>query len=112
MSSVAFKALPSYFRGLVNPYVSLTSSFSSPRRSNLLVFQSLRAWGPSLAIWGIGAGLHIICPLGLSFTLWDFDPGVYATYFLSVTPLVKREFLTKIPIVSFFVNLTSSLTRL
>ncbi|KAF8590447.1 hypothetical protein K439DRAFT_1627730 [Ramaria rubella] len=42
--------------------------------------RTLKRWTPSLALWGIGA-------------------GIYATYFLSVTPLVKREFLTKIPVV-------------
>ncbi|KAF8509548.1 cytochrome b-c1 complex subunit 10, partial [Gautieria morchelliformis] len=62
MSSVAFNPVPNNYRiGRVTP-------------------QSLKRWGPSLALWGIGAGL-------------------YATYFLSVTPLVKRELLTKIPIV-------------
>ncbi|KAH7107761.1 hypothetical protein BKA62DRAFT_765131 [Auriculariales sp. MPI-PUGE-AT-0066] len=35
-------------------------------------------WGPTAAIWGAGA-------------------GVYVLYILSVTPLVKREFLTKLP---------------
>ncbi|KAI0336413.1 hypothetical protein GY45DRAFT_1365941 [Cubamyces sp. BRFM 1775] len=39
-----------------------------------------RAWTPSVALWGAGA-------------------GVAALYLLSVTPLVKRELLTKVPVV-------------
>ncbi|KIJ24216.1 hypothetical protein M422DRAFT_194943, partial [Sphaerobolus stellatus SS14] len=36
-------------------------------------------WGPSLAVWGVGA-------------------GIYATYFLSMTPVVKNGLLLKIPV--------------
>ncbi|KAH9854114.1 ubiquinol-cytochrome-c reductase complex subunit-domain-containing protein [Lenzites betulinus] len=38
-----------------------------------------RTWTVSLGLWGAGA-------------------GVTALYLLSVTPLVKREFLTKVPV--------------
>ncbi|CCM06161.1 uncharacterized protein FIBRA_08400 [Fibroporia radiculosa] len=39
-----------------------------------------RRWGPSMGLWGVGA-------------------GIMALYVLSVTPLVKREFLSKVPLV-------------
>ncbi|KAI0797874.1 ubiquinol-cytochrome-c reductase complex subunit-domain-containing protein [Abortiporus biennis] len=39
-----------------------------------------RTWGLSLGLWGAGA-------------------GVAALYILSVTPLVKRELLSKVPVV-------------
>ncbi|KIL69612.1 hypothetical protein M378DRAFT_156830, partial [Amanita muscaria Koide BX008] len=48
----------------------------SPFKGNSLY---LKPWIPSAGVWGVGVGL-------------------YALYFLSVTPLVKREFLTKIPL--------------
>ncbi|KAI0781052.1 ubiquinol-cytochrome-c reductase complex subunit-domain-containing protein [Trametes elegans] len=38
-----------------------------------------RTWAPSATLWGAGA-------------------GVAALYLLSVTPLVKREFLSKVPV--------------
>ncbi|RDX56898.1 hypothetical protein K466DRAFT_662140 [Polyporus arcularius HHB13444] len=44
------------------------------------VIKALRAWTPSLGLWGAGA-------------------GVAALYLLSVTPLVKRGFLTKLPVI-------------
>jgi len=40
---------------------------------------SVGKWVPSLGIWGVGA-------------------GTAALLLLSVTPLVKREFLTKVPV--------------
>jgi len=46
-------------------------------------FNAVRRWVPSLGIWGVGA-------------------GTLALYFLSVTPLVKREFLTKVPVLGSF----------
>ncbi|KAJ3551144.1 hypothetical protein NM688_g4891 [Phlebia brevispora] len=39
-----------------------------------------RKWAPSLAIWGVGTGAAVL-------------------YLLSVTPLVKREFLSKVPVI-------------
>jgi len=39
-----------------------------------------RRWGLSLGLWGAGA-------------------GIAALYLLSVTPLVKREFLVKVPLI-------------
>ncbi|KAM5538997.1 hypothetical protein V8D89_007220 [Ganoderma adspersum] len=39
-----------------------------------------RTWTPSLGLWGAGA-------------------GVAALFLLSVTPLVKRGFLSKVPVV-------------
>ncbi|KAI0807136.1 ubiquinol-cytochrome-c reductase complex subunit-domain-containing protein [Fomes fomentarius] len=44
------------------------------------VFQFFRTWTPSLTLWGAGA-------------------GVTALYLLSVTPLVKRGFLSKVPVI-------------
>ncbi|KZV93351.1 hypothetical protein EXIGLDRAFT_835769 [Exidia glandulosa HHB12029] len=38
-----------------------------------------RRWSGSLALWGAGAGIYVL-------------------YILSVTPLVKREFLTQVPV--------------
>ncbi|KAJ3483337.1 hypothetical protein NLI96_g6388 [Meripilus lineatus] len=38
-----------------------------------------RRWGTTLGVWGVGA-------------------GIAALFVLSVTPLVKREFLTKVPV--------------
>ncbi|KAI0079974.1 hypothetical protein K474DRAFT_1696098 [Panus rudis PR-1116 ss-1] len=39
-----------------------------------------RVWAPSLATWSVGA-------------------GIAALYVLSVTPLVKRELLSKLPVI-------------
>ncbi|KZT69009.1 hypothetical protein DAEQUDRAFT_811687 [Daedalea quercina L-15889] len=39
-----------------------------------------RRWGTSMGLWGTGA-------------------GIMALYLLSVTPLVKREFLSKVPVI-------------
>ncbi|KAI0721655.1 ubiquinol-cytochrome-c reductase complex subunit-domain-containing protein [Cerioporus squamosus] len=44
------------------------------------VLKFFRAWTPSLTLWGAGA-------------------GVAALYLLSVTPLVKRGFLSKVPVI-------------
>ncbi|RPD66018.1 hypothetical protein L226DRAFT_530154 [Lentinus tigrinus ALCF2SS1-7] len=44
------------------------------------VARFVRAWTPSLGLWGAGA-------------------GVAALYLLSVTPLVKRAFLSKVPVI-------------
>ncbi|KIY66104.1 hypothetical protein CYLTODRAFT_455667 [Cylindrobasidium torrendii FP15055 ss-10] len=50
------------------------------RRSPLSIATStLRPWSATAAFWGAGAGTAVL-------------------FLLSVTPLVKREFLTKIPI--------------
>ncbi|KAI8998745.1 ubiquinol-cytochrome-c reductase complex subunit-domain-containing protein [Trametes punicea] len=40
----------------------------------------VRNWSTSMALWGVGT-------------------GVTALYLLSVTPLVKREFLSKVPVI-------------
>jgi len=42
-----------------------------------------RTWVPSLAVWGVGA-------------------GIMALYALSVTPLVKREVLVKVPVLGSY----------
>ncbi|THG99634.1 hypothetical protein EW026_g2734 [Hermanssonia centrifuga] len=42
-----------------------------------------RKWAPSAAVWGAGAGVMVL-------------------YILSVTPLVKRGFLTKLPVVGAY----------
>ncbi|KAK7693331.1 hypothetical protein QCA50_002899 [Cerrena zonata] len=47
------------------------------------LFTFAKRWTPSLAVWGAGA-------------------GIYALYFLSVTPLVKREFLVKVPLLGSY----------
>ncbi|EPT05967.1 hypothetical protein FOMPIDRAFT_1044445 [Fomitopsis schrenkii] len=44
------------------------------------VFTFVRRWGTSMGLWGAGT-------------------GILALYMLSVTPLVKREFLSKVPVV-------------
>ncbi|KZP23619.1 hypothetical protein FIBSPDRAFT_785737 [Athelia psychrophila] len=44
---------------------------------------SLRPWAPSLALWGVGA-------------------GTAALFILSVTPLVKRELLVKVPLIGSY----------
>ncbi|KAL1947724.1 hypothetical protein VTO73DRAFT_13448 [Trametes versicolor] len=43
----------------------------------------VRTWSTSLGLWGAGA-------------------GVTALYLLSVTPLVKRGFLTKVPVLGSY----------
>ncbi|OSD01628.1 hypothetical protein PYCCODRAFT_1436237 [Trametes coccinea BRFM310] len=48
-----------------------------PHQRNVQRF--VRNWSTSLGLWGAGA-------------------GVAALYLLSVTPLVKREFLSKVPV--------------
>ncbi|OCH95498.1 hypothetical protein OBBRIDRAFT_788052 [Obba rivulosa] len=40
----------------------------------------LRAWGPSLGLWGVGGGILVL-------------------HLLSATPLVKREVLRKVPLI-------------
>jgi len=45
-----------------------------------LPFRFARTWGTSLGLWGVGAGAMVL-------------------YMLSVTPLVKREFLSKVPVI-------------
>lgn len=40
-------------------------------------------WAQSSAIWGVGAGIYVL-------------------YLLSVTPLVKREFLVKVPVIGSY----------
>ncbi|CAL1704347.1 unnamed protein product [Somion occarium] len=40
-------------------------------------------WAPSAIFWGAAA-------------------GIYGLYFLSVTPLVKREFLVKVPVIGSY----------
>ncbi|CAL1704346.1 unnamed protein product [Somion occarium] len=42
-----------------------------------------RTWAPSAIFWGAAA-------------------GIYGLYFLSVTPLVKREFLVKVPVIGSY----------
>ncbi|KAI0670493.1 ubiquinol-cytochrome-c reductase complex subunit-domain-containing protein [Trametes maxima] len=37
-----------------------------------------------------------------SLGLWGFGAGVTALYLLSVTPLVKRGFLSKVPVVGTY----------
>ncbi|KAI0705831.1 cytochrome b-c1 complex subunit 10 [Cytidiella melzeri] len=49
-----------------------------PRTAAKLSNDLVRKWTPSAALWGAGAGL-------------------FALYLLSVTPLVKRTFLVKVP---------------
>ncbi|KNZ75354.1 hypothetical protein J132_03564, partial [Termitomyces sp. J132] len=46
-------------------------------------FQVTRQWFTSLGIWGVGA-------------------GTAALLLLSVTPLVKREFLVKVPVLGSY----------
>ncbi|KZT43972.1 hypothetical protein SISSUDRAFT_1124153 [Sistotremastrum suecicum HHB10207 ss-3] len=48
-----------------------------------LVPQASRKWVPSLGIWGAGAGTAVL-------------------FLLSVTPLVKREFLVKVPVLGSY----------
>ncbi|KAH9951309.1 cytochrome b-c1 complex subunit 10 [Amylocystis lapponica] len=45
-----------------------------------LPVQFTRRWGTSMGLWGVGAGVMVL-------------------YVLSVTPLVKRGFLSKLPVV-------------
>ncbi|KAI0928823.1 hypothetical protein AcW1_005950 [Taiwanofungus camphoratus] len=42
-----------------------------------------RRWGTSMGLWGAGAGILVL-------------------YVLSVTPLVKREFLSKVPVLGSY----------
>jgi len=42
-----------------------------------------KRWAPSLGIWGAGAGTAVL-------------------FVLSVTPLVKREFLSKVPVIGSY----------
>ncbi|KAI0637083.1 ubiquinol-cytochrome-c reductase complex subunit-domain-containing protein [Trametes polyzona] len=57
-----------------------------PPQTNIKRFA--RTWSTSLTLWGTGA-------------------GIAALYLLSVTPLVKREFLSKVPVVgSYFTDKT------
>ncbi|KZT11411.1 uncharacterized protein LAESUDRAFT_642690, partial [Laetiporus sulphureus 93-53] len=42
-----------------------------------------RRWGASLGVWGVGF-------------------GIYALYYLSVTPLMKREVLVKVPVIGSY----------
>ncbi|GBE82348.1 predicted protein [Sparassis crispa] len=42
-----------------------------------------RTWGTSAGWWGVGAGIYVL-------------------YLLSVTPLVKRDFLSKVPLVGSY----------
>ncbi|RDB21304.1 hypothetical protein Hypma_011452 [Hypsizygus marmoreus] len=52
----------------------------SPLNATLAVS---KRWATSLGIWGVGA-------------------GTAALFLLSVTPLVKREFLVKVPVVGSY----------
>ncbi|KAI0341858.1 hypothetical protein BDW22DRAFT_1358744 [Trametopsis cervina] len=54
-----------------------------PRNAAKVTSELARKWTPSAALWGAGA-------------------GVFALYLLSVTPLVKREFLVKVPVLGSY----------
>ncbi|GJE90862.1 ubiquinol-cytochrome-c reductase complex subunit 10 [Phanerochaete sordida] len=54
-----------------------------PRSTAQVSQEFFRRWAPSMALWGAGA-------------------GVFALYFLSVTPKVKRTFLVKVPVLGSY----------
>ncbi|TFL07698.1 hypothetical protein BDV98DRAFT_558327 [Pterulicium gracile] len=57
------------------PQLSFTRSLGAARIHNFR-----RVWSPSLSVWGAGT-------------------GIFLTFLLSSTPLVKREVLCKLPVV-------------
>ncbi|THH33869.1 hypothetical protein EUX98_g217 [Antrodiella citrinella] len=48
------------------------------------------------------AATNFVSKWGLSLGLWGAGAGITALYLLSVTPLVKREFLTKVPLLGSY----------
>ncbi|KAL6309004.1 hypothetical protein BKA93DRAFT_821838 [Sparassis latifolia] len=71
--------LPSLQNTSVERYVSGTVP-ANPDSQN---FVEPRTWGTSAGWWGVGAGIYVL-------------------YLLSVTPLVKRDFLSKVPMVGSY----------
>jgi len=55
----------------------------SYRPGGLTPIKMLRPWAASATFWGVGA-------------------GIAGLYLLSVTPLVKRELLTKVPVLGSY----------
>lgn len=97
MSSIAFKPLPSHYRiGTATPGVSIVSLCHRSKKLNFLPV--LEALGAISRI--VGNRRRSVCSLTASVATYAMIyPGLYVTYFLSVTPLVKRELLIKVPIV-------------